>query len=143
MDDDIKIVSRLSRKAKINIVVTIVLLFILITILASINQIKSIVEKREKIIELEEELNWHRNENIELLALVKSLYGEEAIKLEAREQFNMTSGDETNMTVVMEESENGQDFEDSSYSMSDQDVYSNSDLWENIKIFYDQEIKRN
>jgi len=27
--------------------------------------------------------------------------------------------------------------------MSDQDVYSNSDLWENIKIFYDQEIKRN
>ncbi len=143
MDDDIKIVSRLSRKAKINIIVTIVLLFILITILASINQIKSIVEKREKIIELEEELNWHRNENIELLALVKSLYGEEAIKLEAREQFNMTSGDETNMTVVMEESENGQDFEDSSYSMSDQDVYSNSDLWENIKIFYDQEIKRN
>jgi len=143
MDDDIKIVSRLSRKAKINIIVTIVLLFILITILASINQIKSIVEKREKIIELEEELDWHRNENIELLALVKSLYGEEAIKLEAREQFNMTSGDETNMTVVMEESENGQDFEDSSYSMSDQDVYSNSDLWENIKIFYDQEIKRN
>jgi len=143
MDDDIKIVSRLSRKAKINIIVTIVLLFILITILASINQIKSIVEKREKIIELEEELDWHRNENIELLALVKSLYGEEAIKLEAREQFNMTSGDETNMTVVMEESENVQDFEDSSYSMSDQDVYSNSDLWENIKIFYDQEIKRN
>jgi len=143
MDDDIKIVSRLSRKAKINIIVTIVLLFILITILASINQIKSIVEKREKIIELEEELNWHRNENIELLALVKSLYGEEAIKLEAREQFNMTSGDETNMTVVMEESENRQDFEDSSYSMSDQHVYSNSDLWENIKIFYDQEIKRN
>jgi len=143
MDDDIKIVSRLSRKAKINIIVTIVLLFILITILSSINQIKSIVEKREKIIELEEELDWHRNENIELLALVKSLYGEEAIKLEAREQFNMTSGDETNMTVVMEESENGQDFEDSSYSMSDQDVYSNSDLWDNIKIFYDQEIKRN
>jgi cell division protein FtsB len=143
MDDDIKIVSRLSRKAKINIIVTIVLLFILITILASINQIKSIVEKREKIIELEEELNWHRNENIELLALVKSLYGEEAIKLEAREQFNMTSGDETNMTVVMEESENGQDFEDGSYSMIDQDVYSNSDLWGNIKIFYDQEIKRN
>jgi len=143
MDDDIKIVSRLSRKAKINIIVTIVLLFILITIFASINQIKSIVEKREKIIELEEELNWHRNENIELLALVKSLYGEEAIKLEAREQFNMTSGDETNMTVVMEESENGQDFEDGSYSMTGQDVYSNSDLWDNIKIFYDQEIKRN
>jgi cell division protein FtsB len=143
MDDDIKIVSRLSRKAKINIIVAIVLLFILITVLTSINQIKNIVEKREKIIELEEELDWHRNENIQLLALVKSLYGEEAIRLEAREQFNMTAGDETNMTVVMEESEDGQDFENDSYLMSDQDVYSNSDLWENIKIFYNREIKRN
>ncbi len=143
MDDDIKIVSRLSRKAKINIIVVIVLLFILITILTSINQIKNIVEKREKIIELEEELDWHRNENIALLALVKSLYGEEAIRLEAREQFNMTAGDETNMTVVIEESGDGQDLENDSYSMSEQDVYSNSDLWENIKIFYNREIRRN
>jgi cell division protein FtsB len=143
MDDDIKIVSRLSRKAKINIIVVIVLLFILITILTSINQIKNIVEKREKIIELEEELDWHRNENIALLALVKSLYGEEAIRLEAREQFNMTAGDETNMTVVIEESGDGQDLENGSYSVSDQDVYSNSDLWENIKIFYNREVRRN
>jgi cell division protein FtsB len=143
MDDDIKIVSRLSRKAKINIIVVIVLLFILITVLTSINQIKNIVEKREKIIELEEELDWNRNENIALLALVKSLYGEEAIRLEAREQFNMTAGDETNMTVVIEESGDGQDLENGSYSISDQDVYSNSDLWENIKIFYNREIRRN
>lgn len=143
MDDDIKIVSRLSRKAKINIIVIIVLLFILITVLTSINQIKNIVEKREKILELEEELDWHRNENIELLSQVKSLYGEEAIRLEAREQFNMTDGDETNMTVVIEESEDEQDLENGSYSMSNQDIYSNSDLWENIKIFYNREIKRN
>jgi cell division protein FtsB len=143
MDEDIKIVSRLSRKAKINIIVTIVLLFIVITILASINQIKAIVEKREKIIELEEKLNWQRNENIELLALVKSLYGEEAIELEAREQFNMTTGDETNLAVVVEEGENEQGLKSSDYSMSDQDVYSNSNLWENIKIFYNREIKSN
>lgn len=143
MNDDIKIVSRLSRKAKINIIVAIVLLFILITVLTSINQIKNIVEKREKIIELEEELDWHRNENIELLALVKSLYGEEAIELEAREQFNMTVGDETNMSVVIEESEDVQGIQDGSYLVSDRDVYSNSDLWENIKIFYNQEIRRN
>ena len=143
MDDDIKIVSRLSRKAKINIIVTIVLLFIVITILASINQIKSIVEKREEIIELEEKLNWHRNENIELLALVKSLYGEEAIELEAREQFNMTTSDETNLSVVIEEGGNEQDFGSSDYSMLDRDVYSNSNLWENIKIFYNSEIKSN
>ncbi len=143
MDDDIKIVSRLSRKAKINIIVTIILLFIVITILASINQIKAIVEKREEIIQLEEKLNWHRNENIGLLALVKSLYGTEAIELEAREQFNMTSGDETNLAVIMEEDGYGQDFESSNYSMSDQNVYSNSNLWENIKIFYNSEIKSN
>lgn len=143
MDDDIKIVSRLSRKAKINIIVTIVLLFIVITILASINQIKSIVEKREEIIELEEKLNWHRNENIELLALVKSLYEEEAIELEAREQFNMTISDETNLAVVIEEGENEQDSGSSEYSISDQDVYSNSNLWDNIKIFYNSEIKSN
>jgi cell division protein FtsB len=143
MNDDIKIVSRLSRKAKINIIVAIVLLFILITVLTSINQIKNIVEKREKTIELEEELDWYRNENIELLAVVKSLYGDEAIKLEAREQFNMTAGDETNMTVVIEGSEDGQGLQDDSYPVSGQDVYSNSDLWENLKIFYNQEIRRN
>jgi cell division protein FtsB len=143
MNDDIKIVSRLSRKAKINIIVAIILLFILITVLTSINQIKNIVEKREKIVELEEELDWHRNENIALLALVKSLYGEEAIRLEAREQFNMTAGDETNMTVVIEENEDGQGLEEDSYLVSEQDFYSNSDLWENMKIFYNREIKRN
>jgi cell division protein FtsB len=143
MDDDIKIVSRLSRKAKINIIVTIVLLFIVITILASINQIKSIVERRGEITELEEKLNSHRNENIELLALVKSLYGEEAIELEAREQFNMTISDETNLAVVMEEGGDGQDSGSSDYSISDQDIYSNSDLWDNIKIFYNREIKSN
>lgn len=143
MNDDIKIVSRLSRKAKINIIVTIVLLFIVITILASINQIKAIVEKREEIIELKEKLSWSRNENIELLALVKSLYGKEAIELEAREQFNMTTGDETNLAVIINEDENGQSSDSNDSLMSGQDVYSNSNLWENIKIFYNTEIKNN
>ena len=137
MDDDIKIVSRLSRKAKINITVTIILLFITITVLASINQIKAIVEKREEIIELEERLDWQRNQNIELLSMVKGLYGEEAIELEAREQFNMTAGEEKNLSVVIEEGGS------SDYSISDQDVYSNSNLWENIKIFYNREVKSN
>lgn len=140
MDDNIKIVSRFSRKAKINISIAIFLIFIVIIILTSINQVKNIVEKREKIVELEEKLNWYRNENINLLALEKSLYGEEAIELEARKQFNMTAGDETNFSVVLKDDRPEQDFENSNGSVSDDNVYSNTDLWENIKIFYNEEI---
>jgi cell division protein FtsL len=143
MDDNIKIVSRLSRKAKINISIAIFLIFTVITILASINQIKDIVEKREKIIELEEKLNWYRNENISLLATEKSLYGEEAIELEARKQFNMTTGDETNVSVVVEDDVSGNDFENTGSSSTEGDIYSNSDLWGNIKIFYNNEIAGN
>lgn len=143
MDDNIKIVSRLSKKAKINISIAIFLIFIVITILTSINQIKDIVEKREKVIELEEKLNWYRNENISLLALEKSLYGEEAIELEARKQFNMTTGDESNVSVIVEDDKSGNDSEDSGSSSPDRDVYSSSDLWENIKTFYNSEIKSN
>ncbi len=142
MDENIKIVSRLSKKAKINIGIAIFLLFILITVLTSINQVKSIVEKREKIIELEEKLNWYRNENIELLALEKSLYDGEAVELEARKQFNMTTGDETNLSVVIGESESIDGTEDAA-GPSGEEVYSNSDLWENIKIFYNREIGSN
>lgn len=144
MDDNIKIVSRFSRKAKINISIAIFLIFIVIIILASINQIKSIVEKREKIIELEEKLNWERNENINRLALEKSLYGEEAIELEARKQFNMTTaGDETNFSVIIKDDESEQNFKNDSNPASGDDIYSNSDLWENIKIFYNNEIRSN
>ena len=141
MEKNNKIVSRLSRKAKINISIVIFLLFIIVAVLTSINQIKDIVEKREKILELEEKLNWYRNKNIELLALEKSLYEDEAIELEARKQFNMTTGDETNLSVVVEYDETEEGFEYSGESASGDNVYSNADLWENIKIFYNKEIK--
>jgi cell division protein FtsL len=141
MDDNIKIVSRLSRKAKINISIVIFLIFIVITILVSINQIRIIVENREKVIELEEKLNWYRNQNIDLLALEKSLYGEEALELEARKQFNMTTGDETNVSVVVRDEETSSETENNSESTFAEEVYSSSDLWGNIKIFYDNEIK--
>ncbi len=143
MNDNIKIVSRLSRKAKINISIVVFLIFITITILTSINQIKDIVEKREKLVELEEKLNWYRNENIKLLALEKSLYEEEAIELEARKQFNMTTGNETNISVIVEDNPSANGSGNSGNLPSDDNIYSNSDLWGNIKIFYNNEIKGN
>lgn len=141
MNDNIKIVSRLSRKAKINIIIVIFLVFIVITILTSLNQVKNIVEKREKVIELEEKLNWYRNENIQLLALEKSLYEEEAIEIEARKQFNMAAEDEVNVSVIIEDDTPQQDAVNSKNLSSDEKVYSESDLWGNIKVFYDNEIK--
>lgn len=143
MNDNIKIVSRLSRKAKINIIIVIFLFFIVVTILTSINQIKGIVEKREKLSELEEKLNWDRNENIRLLALEKSLYEDEAIELEARKQFNMAAGEEVNISVVVADSTPSKDSENSNSLISDEKVYSDSDLWGNIKVFYNNEIKEN
>jgi len=141
MDNNIKIVSRLSRKAKINISIVIFLIFIVITILVSINQIRIIVENRERLTELGEKLNWYRNQNIDLLALEKSLYGDEALELEARKQFNMTTGDETNVSVVVKDEETSSETENNSESTFTEKVYSSSDLWGNIKIFYDNEIK--
>ncbi len=140
MEKNIKIISGLSRKARINILIAVFFLFIVIAVFTSINQIQDVVEKREKLVELEEKLNWKRNENIELLAQEKSLYLDEAIEIEARKQFNMTSGDETIMSVVVEEDgEVGVDTY-SNRNGSPDEIYSNSDLWENIKIFYNKEI---
>lgn len=143
MDDNIKIVNRLSRKARINISIIIFLIFIAITVLASINQIKDIVEKREKLIELEEKLNWYRNENIKLLALEKSLYEEETIELEARKQFNMTAGDETNVSVIVKDNTAEDDVKNNSGTLSGSEMYTGYDLWEDMKIFYNTEIREN
>ena len=74
MRKKIKVIGGLSRKAKINIFIAVFLVFIVAAIFFSVNQIISIIEKREKIVELEEKLSWIRNNNIEILALEKSLY---------------------------------------------------------------------
>ncbi|MGM0365238.1 MAG: FtsB family cell division protein [Actinomycetota bacterium] len=133
MSKKVKVVSTLSRKAKINILAVMFLIFITITVYLSINQVSSLIEKREKIVELEERLSWLRNENIRLLAEEKSLYGQEGIEREARSQFNMTRRDEYNYFLVTEE-----EIEE---KPEQETLYSNSNLWENIKIFYHQEIK--
>ena len=92
---------------------------------------------QEKITELEEKLSWHRNENIELLAQEKGLYNEEGIELEARKQFNMTYGDETNISVVLDNETDDLMAENN----NSEETYLNNDLWGNIKIFYNSEIK--
>lgn len=137
MENKFKVIGGLSRKAKFNIAIAVTLLFIIITVFASIDQVKKIIEKREEITELEEKLSWHRSENIELLALEKSLYSEEGIEIEARKQFNMTAGDETNISVILKDDQTGP-LQENTYN---EEQYASNDLWGNIKIFYNTEIK--
>jgi cell division protein FtsB len=136
MANKFKVIGGLSRKARFNITIVIILLFIIIIVFASINQVKQIIEKRREITELEEKLSWHRNENIELLALEKSLYEQEGIELEARKQFNMVHEGEKNIVIVLDSETN----EMGAGAETKQD-YSSNDLWGNINVFYKQEIK--
>jgi cell division protein FtsB len=131
-----KVVGGLSRKAKFNTTIAIILLFIVIIVFASINQVKQIVEKRKEIEELEERLAWQRNENIELLATEKSLYQDEGIEREARKQFNMSYEGEENISVVIDDASTGATSEGTANI-----EYSQNDLWGNIKLFYEQEIR--
>ncbi len=137
MENKFKVIGGLSRKAKFNIAIAVTLLFIIITVFASIDQVKHLIEKREGITELEEKLSYYRSENIELLALEKSLYNEEGIELEARKQFNMIKDDEKNISVILKDDQTGTQQED----IDDDRSYGNNDLWGNIKIFYNKEIK--
>jgi len=137
MEKNIKVIGGLSRKAKINIFIAVFIVFILLSVFSSLNQISNIIKKRENLIVLEEKLNSSRNNNIKLLAEEKSLYQDEAIEIEARKQFNMTKGFETNYFVQIEEE---QIKEDQSQSLLG-NVYSDSNLWGNIAILYNREIK--
>ena len=146
MEKNIRVVGGLPRKTKINIFIAAFIIFILLSVFSSLNQISNIIKKRENLIILEEELNSSRNNNIKLLAEEKSLYQDEAIELEARKQFNMTKGFETNYFVQIEEEQIKEDDtainDNSSQSQSLLgNVYSDSNLWGNITILYNREIK--
>jgi cell division protein FtsB len=152
MDEEIKVIGGLSKKTKINIFIAVFLIFILISIFSSINQISNIIKKREKIVELEEKLNWERNNSIKLLAEEKSLYNEESIEIEARQQFNMIKGGETNYFVEIIEDDSStdnlnensalkQNQENQAFNMENK-IYKESDLWGNLRIFYNSEIKK-
>lgn len=146
MEKNIKVIGGLSKKAKINIFIAVFIIFILLCVFSSLNQISNIIKKREQLIELEEQLNSSRNENIKLLAEEKSLYQDEAIELEARKQFNMTKNSETNYFVQIEkeQAETNDTAVNDSSSQSQSilgNVYSDSNLWGNITILYNREIK--
>ncbi|MBN1299285.1 MAG: cell division protein FtsL [Actinobacteria bacterium] len=151
MDKNIKEIGGLSRKAKINIFISVFLLFIIIAVFSSIRQITNIIQNREKILELEEKLNYYRQENIKLLAEEKSLYEKEAIESEARKQFNMTKGSETNFFIeLIEPDSKGIEQAEAMQSSKDMEtftmdysgnVYQEADLWQNIRILYENEIR--
>ena len=153
MEKNVKEIGGLSRKTKINIFIVIFIVFLLVMVFSSINQITNIIKNRGKLFELEQKLNWDRQSNIKLLAEEKSLYGKEAIESEARKQFNMTKGFETNYFVeIVDDLKNGADLSGSSIQNTESEtsrgnlpnrVYSDSALWENLKIFYDSEIRQN
>jgi cell division protein FtsL len=153
MEKNVKEIGGLSRKTKINIFIVIFIVFLLVMVLSSINQITNIIKNREKLFELEQKLNWDRQNNIKLLAQEKSLYKKETIESEARKQFNMTKGLETNYFVeIVNDIKSGTGISDGSVKNTDNGlsqgklpngIYSDSALWENLKIFYDSEIRQN
>ena len=146
-----KEIGGLSRKAKINVFIAIFIIFIIISIFTSINQISNIIKNREKIAELQSKLEYERLNNIKLLAEEKALYDLESIEKEARVQFNMVKDEEINFFIDIE-----QDNKDSTSSFASPGTssvsgkspeqtgelaYSDSNLWENIKIFYSNEMQ--
>jgi cell division protein FtsB len=153
MEKNVKEIGGLSRKTKINIFIAVFIVFLLAIVLSSIKQVTNIINNREKLFELEQKLNWDRQNNIKLLAQEKSLYKKEAIESEARKQFNMTKGLETNYFVeIVDDLKSGASISGdsiqntasgSSVGNLPNGVYSDSALWENLKVFYDSEIRQN
>ncbi len=138
-----KVISSISRKAKLNIITIVFILFIIICILSSINPVITMFSKRNQVAELQAELNEVRSRNIELLALEKSLYEEEYIEMEALKQFGYADSDNKIIYQVNEIDKLERINESQTEQiMDDNVVYSNNNLWENIRILYYKEINK-
>jgi len=140
MNKNSEVISSISRKNKLNIIVVVFILFVIISILVSINPIVTMINKRNQIATLESKLNAIRQENIKLLAIEKSLYDDEAIKKEALRQFNVSESDNIIMYKVNEVDKLKRDDNLSLAGNNETAVYSNNNLWENLKILYYKEI---
>jgi len=140
MNKNSEVISSISRRNKLNIIVVVFILFVIISILVSINPIVTMINKRNQIATLESKLNAIRQENIKLLAIEKSLYDDEAIKKEALRQFNVSESDNIIMYKVNEVDKLKRDDNLSLAGNNETAVYSNNNLWENLKILYYKEI---
>ena len=140
MSRNTQIISSISRKAKLNITSFIFILFIIISIIVSINPIVTMISKRNQIASLENKLNIARKENIELLALEKSLYSNEMIKQEVLKQFNIAATEDKIVYNVNEIDKLKRENSSDSIQNEEKAIYSNNNLWENLKILYYKEI---
>ncbi|MCL4386387.1 MAG: septum formation initiator family protein [Cyanobacteria bacterium] len=102
----------------------------------------NLLNKHEKLIELNEKLNYDRNNNIRLLAEEKSLYQDDVIEQEARKQFNMVKNGETNFFVQVESGDISDTSNTTTSIKGNNEPYSDTNLWDNIRIFYNKEIKK-
>lgn len=140
MSRNTQVISSISRKAKLNITSVVFILFIIVSIIVSINPIVTMISKRNQISSLENKLNVARKENIELLALEKSLYSDEVIKQEALKQFNIAAAEDKIVYNVNEIDKLKRDSTSDSIQSEEKAIYSNNNLWENLKILYYKEI---
>jgi ABC-type transport system involved in multi-copper enzyme maturation permease subunit len=142
MSRNTQVISSISRKAKLNITSVVFILFIIISVIVSINPIVTMISKRNQISSLENKLNVARKENIGLLALEKSLYSDEALKQEALKQFNIASVEDKIVYNINEIDKLKRDSTSYSLQSEEKAVYSNNNLWENLKILYYKEITK-
>jgi ABC-type transport system involved in multi-copper enzyme maturation permease subunit len=142
MSRNTQVISSISRKAKLNITSVVFILFIIISVIVSINPIVTMISKRNQISSLENKLNVARKENIGLLALEKSLYSDEALKQEALKQFNIASVEDKIVYNINEIDKLKRDSTSYSLQSEEKAVYSNNNLWENLKILYYKEINK-
>ncbi len=140
MNRNTQVISSISRKARLNITSVVFIVFIIVSAIVSINPIVTMISKRNQISSLQSKLNVARKENIGLLALEKSLYDADAVEQEGLKQFNIVPPEDRIVYNVTEIDKLKRD--SSAYNIQSEEnaVYSNNNLWENMKILYYKEI---
>jgi len=140
MSRNTQVISSISRKARLNLASVVFIVFMIVSIVVSINPIVTMLSKRNQISSLQNKLNVSRKENIELLALEKSLYDNEAVKQEGLKQFNIADAEDKIVYSVNEIDKLKRDSSSYGIQSDENAVYSNNNLWENLKILYYKEI---
>ena len=140
MSRNTQVISSISRKARLNLASVVFIVFMIVSIVVSINPIVTMLSKRNQISSLQNKLNVSRKENIELLALEKSLYENEAVKQEGLKQFNIADAEDKIVYSVNEIDKLKRDSSSYGIQSDENAVYSNNNLWENLKILYYKEI---